>query len=99
MKIAEPVQNEREVSLAMTTVLTAQGHYVWRQYKKGCHCEFSTATRPMYGRNTSPVIAKEPKRLRQSRLLGLIPGVCFLGGGTTRQSSLFPLRRRLLTAK
>ena len=26
-------------SLAMTTVLTAQGHYVWRQYKKGCHCE------------------------------------------------------------
>jgi hypothetical protein len=34
MKIAEPVQNDREVSLAMTTVLIARGHYVWRQQKK-----------------------------------------------------------------
>ncbi len=46
-------------SLAMTTVLIAQGHYGWRQHKK---------------------------RLS-------------LRGGTTRQSSLFPLRRRLATTK
>ena len=39
MKIAEPVQSECEVSLAMTTVLIAQGHYVWRQHKNSCHCE------------------------------------------------------------
>ena len=39
MKIAEPMQNEREVSLAMTTVLMAQGRCVWRQRKNSCHCE------------------------------------------------------------
>jgi len=39
MKIAEPVQSEREASDAMTTVLIAEGHYVWRQRKTSRHCE------------------------------------------------------------
>ena len=41
---------------------------------------------PVYERNAGPVIAKEPKRLRQSRPLGQMPGACSLGG--TKRSSI-----------
>ena len=33
MKIAEPVQSERKVYLAMTTILTVRGIHEWRQHK------------------------------------------------------------------
>ena len=39
MKIAEPVQNECEVSLAMTTIPIACGRNKGRQHKSSSHCE------------------------------------------------------------
>ena len=39
MKIAEPVQSECEVSVAMTTILIAHGRNEGRQRKNSCHCE------------------------------------------------------------